>query len=99
MSALVTVGLAVIAAVAAWGCTLAHASACIARLRAEMQREIAHWQDEAVRARLHAAQVARDAATWAKGRQQGREDVMTVLVAVQERLSGPSLAADDISNS
>ena len=65
MSALVVAALIIMAAVSAWGFTLARASAHHSRLRAEMaraqeemRREIRHWQEEAARARSHAAQVA-----------------------------------------
>jgi len=74
------------AAVSAWGFTMAYASAQRSRLRADMtrvqeqmHREIKHWQDEAARARTHAAQIAREAATWAAGHKQGRDDVVTSL--------------------
>lgn len=79
---------------AAWGCTLAYASAQQSGLREEaartletMRRKIRHWQDEAARARTHAAQLERDAETWAAGCRQGRDDVITIvplLVAATE---------------
>jgi len=86
--------LMVMAAVIAWGCTMVFASARYSRLRDEIvrieqmaRREIQHWKDEAARARSHAAQLARDAETWAAGAKQGRDDVITVvplLIAAQE---------------
>lgn len=86
MSGLVVAPLIIMAAVSAWGFTLARAAAQHARLRAEMARiqeemhkEIRHWQEDAARARSHAAQIARDAATWAAGCKQGRDDVITVM--------------------
>jgi len=86
VSALVVAALIIMAAVSAWGFTLARASAQHSRLRAEMGRlqeelhkEIRHWQEEAARARSHASQVARDAATWAAGCKQGRDDVIAVM--------------------
>jgi hypothetical protein len=44
-----------------------------------MRREIAYWQDETARARVQAAQVARDSATWADAWKKGRDDVIAVL--------------------
>jgi hypothetical protein len=86
VSGLTVAALIIMAAVSAWGFTLARASAQHSRLRAEMGRlqeelhkEIRHWQEEAARAKSHAAQVARDAATWAAGCKQGREDVIAVV--------------------
>jgi hypothetical protein len=85
----------IMAAVAAWGFTMVRASVQHSRLRAEMarvereaRREVQHWRDEAARARTHAAQIARDAANWAAGCKQGRDDVITVvplLLAAQEK--------------
>jgi hypothetical protein len=85
VSGLVVAALIIMAAVTAWGFTLARASAQHSRLRAEMTRnqemhkEIQHWQEEAARARSHAAQIARDAASWAAGCRQGRDDVIAVM--------------------
>jgi hypothetical protein len=98
MNPLTIAALMIMAAVTAWGFTTARAAAQHSRLRAEMvriereaRREIRHWQDEAARARTHEAQVARDAANWAAGCKQGREDVATVvplLLAAQEKGTG-----------
>jgi hypothetical protein len=98
MNDLTIAALMIMAGVTSWGFTLARASAHHSRLRAEMvrfereaRREIRHWQDEAARARTHAAQIARDAANWAAGCKQGREDVATVvplLLAAQEKGTG-----------
>ena len=95
MNGLTVATLMIMAAVMAWGFTMALASAHHSRLRDEMvraeqrmRREVQHWQDEAARARNHAAQVARDSATWAAGCKQGRDDVITVvplLMAAQEQ--------------
>jgi len=86
VSGLMVATLIILAAVSAWGFTLARAAVQHSRLRAEMghlqaelHKEIRHWQEEAARARSHAAQVARDAATWAAGCRQGRDDVMAVM--------------------
>jgi hypothetical protein len=90
--------LMIMAAVIAWGCTMVFASARYSRLTGEIvrieqmaRREIQHWKDEAARARTHAAQLARDNATWAAGHKQGRDDVIGVvplLVAAQEHHTG-----------
>jgi len=86
VSDLVVIALIVMAAVSAWGFTLARAAAQQSRLRAEMARmqetmdeEIQHWQEEAARARTRAAQIERDAETWAAGCRQGRDDVIAVM--------------------
>jgi hypothetical protein len=86
--------LMIMAAVIAWGCTMVFAAARYSRLTGEFarieqmaRREIQHSKDEAARARSHAAQLARDAETWAAGCKQGRDDVITVvplLIAAQE---------------
>lgn len=47
-----------------------------------MREEIAYWQAETSRARAHAAQVARDVATWADAWKKGRDDVIAVLPLV-----------------
>lgn len=96
MSALAVAALIIMAAVAAWGFTLARAAAHHSRLRAEMaraqeemRREIRHWQEEAARARSHAAQIARDTATWAAGCKQGRDDVIAVMPMLIAAHDGP----------
>jgi hypothetical protein len=95
VNVLTVTALIIMAAVAAWGLAMVRAAAHHSRLRAEVtriereaRREIQHWKDETARARSHAAQIARDAANWAAGCKQGREDVATVvplLIAAQER--------------
>ena len=102
MNALMTIAWATIAAVAAWGLTLIHANADMARLQAERRKEVKHWQAEAARARAHAAQLAQDAATWTAGCRQGREDVMTIMplfVAAHRRLTESHQAAADLADS
>lgn len=88
----------VMAAVVAWGITMLRVSGQNARLKAEVARvnrlahkEIQHWQDEAARARAHAAQVERASKAWAAGAKQGRDDVISVvplLIAAQEGGAG-----------
>ena len=102
MSTLATIAWSTIAAVAAWGLTLAYATAAISRLQAERRKEVKHWQAEAIRARAHAAQLAQDTAAWAAGCKQGREDVMTImplLVAAHQRLMERQRAAADMADS
>jgi hypothetical protein len=94
VNALTVTTLMIMAAVMTWGFTMVHASRALSRLRAEMarreaamRREIQHASDEVARARSHAAQVAREAATWAAGCRQGRDDVISVmpmLIAARE---------------
>ena len=94
MNGLTVATLMVMAAVMAWGFTMAVASAHHSRLRDEivraeqrMRREVQHWKDEAARTTSYAAQLERDSATWAAGCKQGRDDVITVvplLMAAQE---------------
>jgi len=67
-----------IGAVAAWGLTRGHAAGRMSRLRVQLQARIGYWQDEAERARAQAARVGEQAAAWAAGCRQGREDVMSL---------------------
>ena len=94
MDALAIAAWIILAAVAAWGFTMVYAAAQLSRVRADMtrvqeqlHREIKHWQDEAGRAKSHAAQIAREAATWAAGHQQGRDDVVTTLPLIMAYLT------------
>ena len=101
MNGLMTIAWAILAAATAWGLTLAHATATINRLQATRRKELRHWKDEAARARAHAAQLAQDAAAWAAGCKQGREDVMTImpLLVAAQRLIEPRRAAGDMTDS
>ena len=67
-----------IGAAAAWGLTRGRAAGKMSRLRAQLQERISYWQDEAERARAHAARTGEQAAAWAAGCQQGREEVMSL---------------------
>ena len=94
MNALTITALMIMAAVAAWGVTMAYASVLLSRYRTEMtrretrmRREIQHRRDHADRAASRAAQVSRDAEAWAAGLKQGRDDlisVMPLLIAARE---------------
>jgi hypothetical protein len=94
VNGLTVIALMIMAAVLAWGVTMAYAAVLLSRYRAEMTRretqmarEIQHWREQAARARSHAAQVTRDAENWAAGLKQGRDDVISVmplLIAARE---------------
>jgi hypothetical protein len=102
MTAVYCVAWATIGAVTAWAIVAARSSALIARLRAEARREISHWQAEASRARITAAQLARDAATRARAWKEARDEViaiMPMIVSARDGNAGPRLAADDETKS
>jgi hypothetical protein len=85
-----------LAGAAGWGIAKAKASALLTREHAAMRKEILRCQDETAFARVRAAQLEAEIATWYKGCQQGREDVMAVmplLLAAHARLG----QADSIS--
>jgi hypothetical protein len=77
-----------IGAVVAWGLARGLTAGKMSRLRAQLQARIDHWQDETERARAHAARVGEQAAAWAAGCQQGREDVMSLARALAHLASG-----------
>jgi hypothetical protein len=79
MTAVYCIIWAVIAAVLAWGVTTIRASAAISRMQTQMRKEITYWQDETMRARVQAAQIAQDAATWADAWKKGRDDAIAVI--------------------
>jgi F0F1-type ATP synthase membrane subunit b/b' len=98
MGAVTTMAWVTIAALIVWGLTWAHAAATISRLREQMRQEVRHWQDESERAKVRAAQLAKDIATWTAGCKQGRDDLVTVLpliIAALERPVGIRAAAED----
>lgn len=70
---------AVITAVTVWGIATTRTSAAVARLRADMRKEIAYLEDETSRARTAADQITRDTATWADAWKKGRDDVLAVI--------------------
>jgi len=80
----------IIAAFIGWAVAKARASGALAREHAAMQDEIRRCQDAAAVARFKAAQLEQELATWYRGCQQGKEDViaiMPLLLAAHERLS------------
>lgn len=95
----------IVVAVIAWLWTRASAAGRIALLRDhidKLQHEIRALTREATRARERAAQAEHDAATWAAGWQQGRDDVFTVVplfVAARDRLTDSGAPATDQSES
>jgi hypothetical protein len=89
------IGWSIVAAVSVWGITLYWAKLALAKSRAAMREEVRYWHAEATRARELSAQLKHEIATWSRGCQQGRADVLAVmplLVAAQEQLSGAKLA-------
>ena len=89
------IGWSFVAAVTAWGVTLIWARLTVVQSRAAMHEEVRYWRAETARARAVAAQLKNEIATWSRGAQQGREDVMAImplLVAAQEQVSGAKLA-------
>jgi len=89
------IGWSFVAAVSGWGITLFWARLALAHSLATMQEEVRYWRAEAARARAITAQLKNEVATWSRGCQQGREDVMAImplLVAAQEQVSGAKLA-------
>jgi hypothetical protein len=84
MTAVYCITWAVIAAMTAWGITTIRTSATISRLQAQMNKEIAYWQDETSRARVQAAQIARDTATWADAWKMGRDDIIAVIPLITQ---------------
>ena len=91
MTMIEILGWSLVAAGAAWGITLAWASAAFARSRQAADDELKYWQAEAARARELVAQLKQERAVWSRGCRQGREDViaiMPLLIAAQQGLSG-----------
>jgi hypothetical protein len=89
MAILTGLGGLLIGAIVARALTRGYAAAEMNRLRAQLQERIAYWQDEAERARANAARVGEQAAAWAAGCQQGREDVISIARAFTHHAPGP----------
>ena len=70
---------AVIAAVIVWAIMKDRTSTAMTRLEAETRDEIAYWQDETSRARVQAAQIARETAIRAGAWKAGRDDVIAIM--------------------
>jgi hypothetical protein len=102
MGVLSIIGWSFVAAITAWGITLSWAKLELAHRHSVMQQDVRYWYAEAIKARDLAAQLKQEIATWSKGCQQGREDVMSImplLIAVQERISGakPEMTLADMT--
>lgn len=81
---------AVIAAVIVWAIMKVQTSTAMTRLEAETRDEIAYWQDETSRARVQAAQIAREAAIRADAWKAGRDDVIAIMPLIS---STPDVSA------
>jgi hypothetical protein len=68
-----------IAAAVTWWLAARHHAGALNAERAAALREIRHWQDQAGRARLRAAQLERELASFEEGCRQGREDVVSLV--------------------
>jgi hypothetical protein len=83
------IGWCFVAAATTWLLTWSWARLAVRHARTTMQEDIHYWYAEAMKARELNAQLEHEIATWSKGCQQGREDViaiMPLLIAAQERL-------------
>ena len=70
----------------------------LARARADMRREVIHWQDAAARATAEAARVVSEAEAFKDGCKHGREDVISImplLVAAQQNPAEEARASGD----
>ena len=76
----------------------AQARRVLAQARADMRREVIHWQEAAARATAEAARVAREAEAFRDGCKHGREDVISImplLVAAQQNPAEEARASGD----
>ena len=71
-------------AATAWILARCRAAAEVRRVEARLAARIGYWRDEADRAKASAARAGEQAATWAAGYQQGREDVLSLAHALSE---------------
>jgi hypothetical protein len=77
-------------AAAAWRLARWRAAAETSRLQAR----IGYWRDEADRAKAGAARAAEQAAAWTAGCRQGREDVLSLALALAEANSLNGLTSE-----
>jgi hypothetical protein len=89
--------LAIVAAVgpaitwwAAWSRSRAKMRQDLARARAQMRRELTHWQEAAARATAEATRVAREAEAFQAGCKHGREDVISIMPLLVAAQQGPA---------
>jgi len=99
---LLPIGTAVVGASIGWRAARSWARARarrdLARARADMRREVTHWQEAAARATAEAARVAREAEAFKDGCRHGREDVISImplLVAAQQNPAEEARASGD----
>jgi hypothetical protein len=88
---------AIIAAVTVWAIMTVRNSNALVRLEAELRDEIAYWQDETSRARIHATQIVRDTAIRADAWKAGRDDVIAImpLIAMTRDVNASMQPADE----
>jgi hypothetical protein len=99
---LLAIGAAAVGPVISWQATRsrvrAEARRQLARARADMHREVTHWQEAAARATAEAARIAREADAYKAGHKSGREDVISIMpliVAAQQRPADEARASGD----
>jgi hypothetical protein len=56
-------------------------------LRADHERELRHWQDQAARERTRSIQLHRELASYSDGCRQGRQDVASIVPLLQAALT------------
>jgi len=88
---MITLSWIILTALTVWAFTRARAAARISALRAQLSRlheeaekEIRRCREEAARAKAAATQISREAASWAAGHQQGRDDVFAMVPLLVE---------------
>jgi hypothetical protein len=70
----------------------------LTRLRADMRREVKHWQEAAARATAEAARIASEAEAFQAGCKHGREDVISImplLVAARQQPADEARASGE----
>lgn len=100
MGAVNTVGWMVLTMAVTFWIVWRRAIAEIRRIRAEEQRQTAHWRAEAERARLKAIRLRLEIEAYKAGHAQGRDDGITVLrlmtAAGREPADSGSTGADPV---
>ena len=77
-----------------WRSRMAAREAGWRQAQAEMLTEMDRLRGEAQRARIRAAQVARDTTGWADGYKQGCNDMIRAMAALSRRTASESTAED-----
>lgn len=98
MIVLIIIAFAATAALTAWRLALARTAVASSRLTEEMQKEVRYWQAESARAKVRAAQLEKEVASWSAGCRQGRDDLVAVLPLIIAALERPTTvrAADEL---